>query len=50
VKGVGETGTIAAPAAVMNAVVDALAPLDVEDLDMPATPERVWRAIEEGRR
>src|SRR6266511_3978922 len=50
VKGVGETGTIAAPAAVMNAVVDALAPLDVEDLDMPATPERVWREIEEGRR
>jgi carbon-monoxide dehydrogenase large subunit len=49
VKGVGETGTIAAPAAVMNAVVDALAPLGVDDLDMPATPERVWRAIEEAR-
>jgi carbon-monoxide dehydrogenase large subunit len=45
VKGVGETGTIASPAAVMNAVVDALAPFGVTDVDMPATPERVWRAI-----
>jgi carbon-monoxide dehydrogenase large subunit len=50
VKGVGETGTIASPAAVMNAVVDALAHLGVKDLQMPATPERVWRAIEEARR
>jgi aerobic carbon-monoxide dehydrogenase large subunit len=50
VKGIGETGTIAAPAAVMNAVVDALAHFGIEDLDMPATPERVWRAIEEARR
>ena len=49
VKGVGETGTIASPAAVMNAVVDALSPLGVDDVDMPATPERVWRAIEEAR-
>ena len=49
VKGVGETGTIASTAAVMNAVVDALAPFGVTDLDMPATPERVWRAIEEAR-
>src|SRR5262249_49758198 len=45
VKGMGETGTIAAPAAVMNAVVDALAPFGIEDVDMPATPERVWRAV-----
>jgi carbon-monoxide dehydrogenase large subunit len=45
VKGVGETGTIAATAAVMNAVVDALSPYGIADLDMPATPERVWRAI-----
>jgi carbon-monoxide dehydrogenase large subunit len=45
VKGVGETGTIASPAAVMNAVVDAVAHLGVTDLGMPATPERVWRAI-----
>ena len=50
VKGVGETGAIASPAAVMNAVVDALAPFGVTDIDMPATPERVWRAIEEARR
>jgi len=49
VKGVGETGTIASTAAVMNAVVDALVPFGVTDLDMPATPERVWRAIEAAR-
>jgi carbon-monoxide dehydrogenase large subunit len=48
VKGVGETGAIAAPAAVINAVVDALAPLGVTDVEMPAKPERVWRAIQEG--
>jgi carbon-monoxide dehydrogenase large subunit len=47
VKGVGETGAIASPAAVMNAVADALAPRGVTDIDMPATPERVWRALEE---
>jgi len=45
VKGVGETGTIASPAAVMNAVIDALEPFGVEDIDMPASPERVWRAV-----
>jgi aerobic carbon-monoxide dehydrogenase large subunit len=50
VKGVGETGTIASTAAVMNAVVDGLAPFDVTDVDMPAKPERVWTAIQEGRR
>ncbi len=50
VKGVGETGTIASVAAVMNAVVDALAPFGVTDIDMPASPERVWRALEEARR
>jgi len=49
VKGVGETGTIASTAAVMNAVVDALAPLGIHDVDMPASPERVWRAIQEAR-
>jgi carbon-monoxide dehydrogenase large subunit len=48
VKGVGETGAIGAPAAVMNAVVDALAPYGVQNLEMPATPERVWRAISGG--
>ena len=50
VKGVGETGAIASPAAVMNAVVDALAEDGVTDIAMPATPERVWRALEEVRR
>jgi carbon-monoxide dehydrogenase large subunit len=48
VKGVGETGAIAAPAAVINAVVDALTPFGVTDVEMPAKPERVWRAIQEG--
>jgi carbon-monoxide dehydrogenase large subunit len=48
VKGVGETGTIASTPAVMNAIVDALSPYGVRDVDMPAKPERVWRAIQEG--
>jgi carbon-monoxide dehydrogenase large subunit len=50
VKGVGETGTIASTPAVINAVLDALAPLGVTDIDMPASPERVWRAIQEAKR
>ena len=45
IKGCGEAGTIGALPAVMNAVVDALAPLGVRHLDMPASPENVWRAI-----
>ncbi len=45
IKGVGEVGAIGVPPAVINAVLDALAPLGVTDIDMPATPERVWRAI-----
>jgi carbon-monoxide dehydrogenase large subunit len=45
IKGVGETGTIAATQAVVNAVVDALSPLGVRHVEMPMTPERVWRAI-----
>jgi carbon-monoxide dehydrogenase large subunit len=44
-KGCGEAGTIAAPAAIVSAVLDALAPLGVTDIDMPLTPEAVWRAI-----
>jgi carbon-monoxide dehydrogenase large subunit len=44
-KGIGESGAIAVPAAVANAVADALAPLGVTHLDLPYTPERVWRAI-----
>jgi carbon-monoxide dehydrogenase large subunit len=49
VKGIGETGTIAATPAVYNAVADALAPLGVKTINMPLTPERVWRAIREAR-
>ncbi len=48
VKGVGEAGAIASPAAMVNAVVDALAPHGVRHLDMPLTPEKVWRAIHSG--
>jgi aerobic carbon-monoxide dehydrogenase large subunit len=44
-KGCGESGAIGAPAAVVSALLDALAPLGVTDLEMPATPYRVWRAI-----
>ncbi len=47
-KGVGEAGTIASTPAVVNAVVDALRPWGVTDVAMPCTPERVWRAIQEG--
>jgi len=46
-KGVGETGTIAAAPAVINALLDALSPFGVTDIQIPATPERVWRAIQE---
>jgi carbon-monoxide dehydrogenase large subunit len=48
VKGVGETGTIASTPAVLNAVVDALSPYGVTDVTMPAKPENVWRALQEG--
>ena len=48
VKGVGEAGTIASTPAVVNAVVDALRPFGVTDVPMPCTPERVWRALQEG--
>jgi carbon-monoxide dehydrogenase large subunit len=44
-KGLAEAGNIGAPPAVVNAVLDALAPLGVTDIDMPLWPERVWRAI-----
>jgi carbon-monoxide dehydrogenase large subunit len=49
-KGAGEAGTVGALPAVINAVMDALAPLGVRDLDMPATGERVWRAVQAARR
>jgi carbon-monoxide dehydrogenase large subunit len=50
VKGIGEAGTIAATAAVYNAVADALSAFGVETINMPFTPERVWQAIQKGRR
>lgn len=49
VKGVGEMGTVAATVTVANAVMDALAPLGIEHLDMPFTPEKIWRAMEQAR-
>ena len=45
-KGVGEAGTIASTPAVVNAVVDAVRHLGIDDIQMPCTPERVWRAIQ----
>jgi aerobic carbon-monoxide dehydrogenase large subunit len=44
-KGIAESGTVGAPAAVQNAVIDALAHLGARHIDLPLTPERVWRAI-----
>ena len=44
-KGCAEAGTVAAPAAVVNALVDALRPFGVDHIDMPATPEKLWRAM-----
>ena len=49
VKGCGEAGAIGAPAAITNALVDALKPLGVRHLDMPATPEKLWRIIQQHR-
>ena len=45
IKGVGEAGTIGATPAIANAVLDALAPFGVKHLDLPFTPEKIWRAI-----
>jgi carbon-monoxide dehydrogenase large subunit len=50
VKGCGEAGAIGSPPAVINAIIDALGPLGVTHLDMPASPERVWRAIQDAKR
>jgi carbon-monoxide dehydrogenase large subunit len=49
VKGVGEAGCVGAPPAIMNAILDALSPLKVTHLDMPATPRRVWEAIQKAK-
>lgn len=48
-KGCGEAGAIGSPPAVINAVLDALAPLGVKDFDMPASPLRVWEAIQRAK-
>jgi carbon-monoxide dehydrogenase large subunit len=44
-KGIGESGTLAAPPTIVNAVMDALSPLGIRHLDMPLTPQKVWEAI-----
>ncbi len=49
VKGSGQAGAIAAPATIMNAVMNALSPLGVRHLDMPATPARIWEAVQAAR-
>jgi carbon-monoxide dehydrogenase large subunit len=49
VKGCGEAGAIGAPAAITNALVDALKPLGVRHVEMPATPEKLWRLIQQHR-
>jgi carbon-monoxide dehydrogenase large subunit len=49
VKGAGEAGCVGAMPAVSSAIADALFPLGIRHLEMPATPERVWRAIQEAK-
>ena len=49
VKGIGEAGTIASAAAMVNAVIDALKPLGIRNLNMPLTPQRVWKAIQDAQ-
>ena len=48
-KGIGESATVGSTPAVQNAVVDALSHLGVRHIDMPCTPERVWRTIEDAK-
>jgi aerobic carbon-monoxide dehydrogenase large subunit len=49
VKGCGEAGSVGSCAAVINALVDALEPLGVKHVDMPATPEKLWRLMNEAK-
>jgi carbon-monoxide dehydrogenase large subunit len=49
VKGCGEAGSVGSPAAVINALIDALADLGVRRVDMPATPQRLWELMHQGR-
>jgi carbon-monoxide dehydrogenase large subunit len=46
VKGCGEAGSVASPAAVINAIIDALEHLGVKEIDMPATPQAIWQTIQ----
>ncbi|MBU3689172.1 MAG: carbon monoxide dehydrogenase [Acidimicrobiales bacterium mtb01] len=47
-KGIGESGSVGAPPAVINAIVDALSEFGVDHIDMPATPEKIWKAMKSG--
>jgi carbon-monoxide dehydrogenase large subunit len=49
IKGVGEAGTIGATPAIANAVMDALSPLGIRHLDLPLTPEKIWRAVQQAK-
>jgi len=49
IKGIGEAGCVASPPALINAVLDALRPLGVDHVDMPATPGRVWGALRDAK-
>jgi len=48
-KGAGEVGTVGAPAAIGNAILDALSDLKIKHIDMPITPEKIWRSIQDAR-
>jgi aerobic carbon-monoxide dehydrogenase large subunit len=50
IKGAGEAGSVGSLASVINAVIDALSPLGIRSIDMPATPMRIWRAIEAAKK
>jgi carbon-monoxide dehydrogenase large subunit len=49
-RGVGEAPSVASPAALANAVMDALSPLGVTHIDLPLTPERIWAAVRDARK
>ena len=49
IKGAGEAGTVGALPAVANAIVDALSPFGITHIDMPATSERIWRAMQDAK-
>jgi carbon-monoxide dehydrogenase large subunit len=49
VKGCGEAGSVGSPAAVINAIIDALSPLGVKAVDMPATPQKIWALCQNAR-